>query len=153
MHITLSFQIYYSIKSYQFTYSIAKKLNKKSPKTLIISLSKFLFVFYIIFEFYVKMLKFLGITIALLTIELVGVTITLIIVTTTGDDQELNQSTIITIGDIRQEFNRSDSFVLWITIGAETVELVALMVIIEVKHWLDKIRHDESNIMGITKVK
>ena len=116
-------------------------------------MSKFLFVFHIIFEFYVKMLKFLGITIALLTIELVGVTITLIIVTTTGDDQELNQSTIITIGDIRQEFNKSDSFVLWITIGAETVELVALMVIIEVKHWLDKIRHDESNIIGITEVK
>ena len=52
------------------------------------------------------MLKFLGITIALLTVELVGVTITLIIVTTTGDDQELDQSTIITIGDIRQEFSR-----------------------------------------------
>ena len=57
-------------------------------------MSKFLFVFHIIFEFYVKMLKFLGITIALLTVELVGVTITLIIVTTTGDDQELNQSAI-----------------------------------------------------------
>ena len=111
-----------------------QKIKQKEPKTLIISLSKFLFVFHIIFEFYVKMLKFLGITIALLTIELVGVTITLIIVTTTGDDQELNHSTIITIGDIRQEFNKSDSFVLWITIGVETVELVALMVIIGVKH-------------------
>ena len=105
------------------------------------------------------MSKCLGITIALLAVGFVGVTIALIIVTTTGGDQEVDQSTIITIGDIRQEFNKSDSFGLWITIGAETVGLVALMVSIGVKHWLDKMRHDEYYIMyqnleiGITEVK
>ena len=49
------------------------------------------------------MSKCLGITITVLTIGFVGLTIALIIVTTTGGDQELDQSTIITIGDIRQD--------------------------------------------------
>ena len=48
------------------------------------------------------MSKCIGITIALLAFGFVGVTIALIRVTTTGGEVEVDQSTIITIGNIRQ---------------------------------------------------
>ena len=61
------------------------------------------------------MSKCIGIAIGIQVIVLLGVATTLIIELSDGGDQEVDQSTVITIENIWKVFDGSDNFVIWIT--------------------------------------
>ena len=61
------------------------------------------------------MSKCIGIAIGIQVIVLLGVATTLNIELSDGGDQEVDQSTVITIGNIWKLFDGSDNFVIWIT--------------------------------------
>ena len=90
------------------------------------------------------MMKCIGITIAILSVALVGVTTALIIVCSGGNDEEnQNSSQSVTIGQINQKFEASSSYNLMCTLFGSLSVIGLLIIAILAKHHFDRQHHQD----------
>ena len=94
------------------------------------------------------MKSIIGITIALLSLAFIVVTAALIIVTTSGAGEDINNSTkSVTIGQITQQFESAERHNEMLTlVGSLTVVIILVLAIIA-KHYLDMQHRMKSKII------
>ena len=91
-----------------------------------------------------KMTKCIGITIAVVSVALVGVTTALIIVCSGGNDEEnQNSSQAVTIGQINQKFEATSNYNLMCTLFGSVCVIALLTIAILAKHHFDRQHHQD----------